>query len=120
MGRPESGRACVPLGPVGYYSAMSRVVRPAPLLLSLLGASLPVVLPAQESYLPPMEASGMPPRQDPGADHAAARVREETGGRVLDVRPVQEGLGDSYEVRILLDEGRVRRIRVDSASGQAR
>lgn len=98
---------------------MSSVVRPAPLLLSLLGALLPIALPAQE-IPPPMEAAGMTSRKDQGADHAAARVRQETGGRVLDVRPVQEGLGDTYEVRILLDEGRVRRIRVDSASGQAR
>jgi hypothetical protein len=99
---------------------MSSVVRPATLLLSLLGASLPEALLAQEIHLSPMEASGMTTHHDPGADHAAARAREETGGRVLDVRPVQEGLGDAYEVRILLDEGRVRRIRVDSAAGQER
>lgn len=115
----QAGPACVPLGPLGYYSFMT-VVRPAPLLLSLLGASLPLALLAQEIHSLPMEASGMTTRQDHGADHAAARVREETGGRVLDVRPVQEGLGDAYEVRILLDEGRVRRVRVDSGPEQAR
>ncbi len=101
-------------------SCMLSIVRLAPLLISLLGAVAPGLVKAQEVYLPPMDRSGMMPGHDFGADHAAARAREETGGRVLDVRPLQEGLDGAYEVRILLDEGRVRRIRVDSAAGQAR
>lgn len=50
-----------------------------------------------------------------GADYAAHAVRASTGGRVLDVQPVTPESGqEAYEVRVLLQEGRVRRVRVDA------
>lgn len=50
-----------------------------------------------------------------GADYAAQAVRASTGGRVLDVQPLPPETGQqAYEVRVLLQEGRVRRVRVDA------
>ena len=50
-----------------------------------------------------------------GADYAAHAVRATTGGRVLDVQPLPAETGQqAYEVRVLLQEGRVRRVRVDA------
>jgi hypothetical protein len=50
-----------------------------------------------------------------GADYAAHAARASTGGRVLDVQPLPPETGQqAYEVRVLLQEGRVRRVRVDA------
>lgn len=47
-------------------------------------------------------------------DEAAAQVREETGGRVLDVQTgTQDGLA-VYLVKVLLPDGRVRVVTVSS------
>lgn len=60
---------------------------------------------------PPVSAVG-------GAHHAAEIARIQTGGRVLDVRPAFDHAQSAYEVRVLLDAGRVRRVVVDVASGK--
>lgn len=52
------------------------------------------------------------------ADRAAAIARENTGGRVLDVRLLADDAGPAYAVRLLLDPGRVRTVLVDGNSGQ--
>lgn len=49
------------------------------------------------------------------ADRAAELARQATGGRVLSVRASGEG----FEVKVLLDDGRVRNVRVD-ANGSVR
>jgi uncharacterized membrane protein YkoI len=55
-----------------------------------------------------------------GADYAASVARDSTGGRVLDVQPLSLDQGrESFEVRVLLQEGRVRRVRVDAAAPNA-
>lgn len=65
-----------------------------------------------------------PPQEDPKeataieADRAAAIARENTGGRVLDVRLLADDSGPAYAVRVLLDPGRVRTVLVDGNSGQ--
>jgi uncharacterized membrane protein YkoI len=47
-------------------------------------------------------------------DDAAAKVREETGGRVLDVQTgTQDGLA-VYFVKVLLPDGRIRLVTVSS------
>jgi len=53
-----------------------------------------------------------------GAHHAAEIARMQTGGRVLDVKPAIDSTDSAYEVRVLLDAGRVRRVVVDVASGK--
>jgi uncharacterized membrane protein YkoI len=55
-----------------------------------------------------------------GPDRAAAIARAQTGGRVLDVRPVPNGGRESFAVRLLLDAGRVRTVVIDGQSGQLR
>lgn len=52
------------------------------------------------------------------ADRAAAIARENTGGRVLDVRLLADDSGPAYAVRLLLNPGRVRTVLVDGNSGQ--
>ena len=52
------------------------------------------------------------------AHHAAEIARMQTGGRVLDVKPAIDSTDSAYEVRVLLDAGRVRRVVVDVASGK--
>lgn len=62
---------------------------------------------------------GFPSQPAPqGAHNAAEIARVQTGGRVLDVRPALDRASSEYEVRVLLDEGRVRRVVVDIESGQ--
>ncbi|MGH8596978.1 MAG: PepSY domain-containing protein [Gammaproteobacteria bacterium] len=55
--------------------------------------------------------------QSLGADQAAEIARHQTGGRILDVRPAATSGKSAYEVRVLLNEGRVRRVVVDVNSG---
>ena len=55
--------------------------------------------------------------QDIGADSAAAIARSVTGGRVLGVRSSQRGGRKIYAVRVLLPNGMVRTVRVDSQGG---
>lgn len=43
-----------------------------------------------------------------GADAAAQIARAQTGGRVLSVRPSDDPGRPGYEVKVLLDDGRVR------------
>ena len=59
-----------------------------------------------------------PPALPVGADQAAEIAREHTGGRILDVKPAVGAIESAYEVRVLLNEGRVRKIVVDVQSGQ--
>jgi hypothetical protein len=61
-----------------------------------------------------------PPPVAGGADYAAELARVQTGGRVLDVRPALDSAESAYEVRVLLDAGRVRRIVIDVESGQVK
>jgi uncharacterized membrane protein YkoI len=58
-----------------------------------------------------------PPLVSPGPDQAAEIARHQTGGRILDVRPAATSGQSAYEVRVLLNEGRVRRVVVDVNSG---
>ena len=51
---------------------------------------------------------------------AASIARANTGGRVLDVRPLQNETPSAYRVRLLVDPGRVRTIIVDADSGLIR
>lgn len=60
------------------------------------------------------------PRSPRGADQAAEIARLQTGGRILDVRPAATSGQSAYEVRVLLNEGRVRRVVVDVDSGAVR
>lgn len=68
-----------------------------------------------------VDGRGPPPLSSPiGPDRAAAIARAQTGGRVLDVRPVPNGGRESFAVRLLLDAGRVRTVVIDGQSGQLR
>ena len=52
---------------------------------------------------------------DIGPDAAAAKVRKDTGGRVLRVQRDERGV---YQVKVLLPGGRVRVVPVDSRTGR--
>lgn len=84
-------------------------------LYALLMAGLATGLNARAA---PVETAESSPTLPIEADRAAAIARENTGGRVLDVRPLADDTGRSYAVRLLLDPGRVRTVLVDGDSGQ--
>ncbi|MDX1607185.1 MAG: hypothetical protein R3202_13420 [Candidatus Competibacterales bacterium] len=48
-----------------------------------------------------------------GADAAAQIARAQTGGRVLSVQPSSNPQRPGYEVKVLLDDGRVRVLYID-------
>lgn len=50
-------------------------------------------------------------------DQAAAKVREQTGGRILSARTETKGGRTSYRIKVLLPSGHVRIVRVDAATG---
>ncbi len=52
------------------------------------------------------------------ADQAAALVRTQSGGRILDLRLESRDRGLVYRVKVLLDGGRVRVYRVDATNGR--
>jgi uncharacterized membrane protein YkoI len=50
-------------------------------------------------------------------EQAADKVRRETGGRVLSASPTEKGGKRGYDVRVLLDGKRVKKVFVDAHSG---
>jgi len=52
-----------------------------------------------------------------GVDATIERLREETGARILSTERYGEGR-DTYRIRILTPEGRVRRLLIDGESGR--
>lgn len=48
------------------------------------------------------------------------RVERETGGRVLRVEPVRRGGQDTYRMKVLTPEGRVRVMQDDDSRGESR
>jgi uncharacterized membrane protein YkoI len=96
---------------------MRLILLPAGLLLGLLSVC------AQAQGF--VDSRGLAPPPPPlsatiDPDRAAAIARAQTGGRVLDVRPVPNGGRESFAVRLLLDAGRVRTVVIDGQSGQLR
>ncbi|MFZ4792168.1 MAG: PepSY domain-containing protein [Candidatus Competibacteraceae bacterium] len=61
-----------------------------------------------------------PPRQFADPDRAANAAREATGGRVLGVQGADQDGQPGYRVRILEQNGRVRSLHFDPASGKVR
>lgn len=75
-----------------------------------------------EGYAPPPGRQGPPPPSRPFADpdRAANAAREATGGRVLGVQGADQNGQPGYRVRILEQNGRVRSLHFDPASGKMR
>lgn len=61
-----------------------------------------------------------PPRQFADPDRAANAARAATGGRVLGVQDADHDGQPGYRVRILEQNGRVRSLHFDPASGKMR
>lgn len=89
------------------------------ILLALLLA-LPLLGPGGASAW----AQGAPPA--PGEarslslDEAAALVRDRVGGRVVRAETRDEGSQRTYVFRVVSDDGRVRTVSVDAATGRLR
>ncbi|MEQ8663285.1 MAG: peptidase [Gammaproteobacteria bacterium] len=75
---------------------------------SLLSAALLVLTLAAGGVAPARAAAGT-------SEDAAQQAAQMTGGRVLDVRTARQGGRVVYEVKVLLDDGRVRVVRIDGA-----
>ena len=78
----------------------------------ILAASLVTVAAQAEEQDSP--AASVAPEQ------AASIARDTTGGRVLDVRPLSTETPLAYEVRLLINPGRVRTVVVEGDSGRLR
>ncbi len=79
---------------------------PIVLCLALwLGTAIPVTAGSPEHARPTLyrDAGGI------SADQAAAIVRGSFGGRIVSVKPA----GNGWDVRVILDGGRVKTVRVD-------
>jgi hypothetical protein len=93
----------------GYYSTMGTTYR-AILAALIFGSAL---LAGPQSFARPAaiqlaQAAGMSP------DEAAARVRQQTGGRVLNVQSRSQDGTTVYMVKVLLPDGRVRVVTISS------
>jgi uncharacterized membrane protein YkoI len=84
----------------------------AVLLLGLMCASSAAALERHDRLL-------LAERHVMSQDEAAARVREQTGGRVLDIRSRTEDGRPVYRVKVLLSDGRVRILTINAASGDS-
>jgi hypothetical protein len=90
------------------------------LLLATFFTALVFCLPLQAS--PPPEFSNSPitlaAKSDQlSMDQAAAKVREQTGGRILSARAENKKGRTTYRIKVLLPSGHVRIVRVDAATG---
>ncbi len=56
-------------------------------------------------------------RRETSLDDAISRVREQSQGRVLSAETVQQDNRNEHRVRIITDDGRVRRYRMDAETG---
>ena len=61
-----------------------------------------------------MEPNRFAPPPGISMEQAADMVRRDTGGRVLSATPTQRGDRRGYEIRVLLDGKRVKKVFVDS------
>ena len=61
-----------------------------------------------------MEPTRFAPPPGISMEQAADMVRRDTGGRVLSATPTQRGDRRGYEIRVLLDGKRVKKVFVDS------
>ena len=94
------------------YSLAAGVISLLLALPAALLASAPVLAAREPPTLLAQAAPAM------SAAEAAALVSARTGGRVLDVRAEQRGEQVVYRVKVLLEGGRVRVVRVDAESGR--
>lgn len=74
------------------------------LLLPLLLAALPAADAARRTSL----------------DQAVAEARERYNGRVLSAQTRRDNGRESYQIRILTEDGRVRRLRIDAGPARER
>jgi uncharacterized membrane protein YkoI len=51
-------------------------------------------------------------------DEAVARARREAGGKVISAETVRQGNRSVHRIKILTDDGRVKRLQYDAASGR--
>lgn len=58
-----------------------------------------------------------PGRRDTSLDDAVSRIRSQSDGRVLSAETVRKDSREEHRVRIITDDGRVRRYRMDAETG---
>ena len=58
-----------------------------------------------------------PGRRDTSLDDAVSRIRRQSEGRVLSAETVRKDSREEHRVRIITDDGRVRRYRMDAETG---
>ena len=84
------------------------------ILIALMMMGLVMSLPAAARK----HGSGQRGSSGESLDSAVSRTRERTGGRVLSAETRQVDGRPTHFVRILTEDGKVRRLRVDAATGR--
>ena len=99
------------------FNRLQRVWRVTAVALATL---LAVTGAQAQSWRQPQEGdyARPPPRPFADPDRAARAAREATGGRVLGVQGAEQDGQPGYRVRILEQNGRVRSLHFDPASGK--
>lgn len=92
---------------------MRRTLLSLLLALALLGAA---GVPAWAQGVPPAPGEA----RSLSLDEAAALVRDRVGGRVVRAETRDDGGKRTYVFRVVSDDGRVRTVSVDAATGQLR
>lgn len=80
---------------------------------------LPTALPGGGVVAPDPASAGRPTARDGvSLDEAAARVRRQTGGRIIKATSRSSNGRTVHYIRVLTADGRVFTVRVDAASGR--
>jgi hypothetical protein len=82
---------------------MTRILRKALILLLALGFASPLIA-----------------RGDLSLDQAVRQARDKTGGRVISAETQQQNGETIHNIRILTNDGKVRRLRYDAGAGGER
>lgn len=86
--------------------------------LTLAGTARAEAFPRLQELRRRLEEGNWRDRGGMTLDRAVNRVREGLGGRVLSAKTYREDHGEIHQIRIINDQGRVRRIRVDAQTGR--
>lgn len=98
---------------------MNRKRLALPALFLLAGTTVPLIANAFPiSDQPGHRLLRLAQNQQLSLDQAAARVRKETGGRVLSARTQNRNGRTVHRIKVLMPSGHVKIVRVDAATGE--
>jgi uncharacterized membrane protein YkoI len=98
---------------------MNRKRLALPALFLLAGTAVPLIANAFPfTDQPGHQLLRLAQKNELSLDQAAARVRKETGGRVLSARTQNRNGHTVHRIKVLMPSGHVKIVRVDAATGK--